>query len=281
MKKINLLVLLFVFLFFSCSKKNMQDAITLQINDEQSSSIIENNEVYLSDKIEISDNENLIQMTYPRINNSIINFSCLAGNYTDKEIDQIKNIKLEECFISNLKDVNKFYNLEKLSILFNDTITDISDLDLLKKIKFFTLQSYKLNFVLMQNFPESLERIYLYCPIKNDIKFTEENRNLKIVSIQYHLPNDSIEIKNISGLENLVNILGFSVLYCPIENPEELLKLKGLSYEIDFTVSRKVTQDKLNEIIKELKINNPDCRRIFGCYYDEIEKIEKEFISPE
>lgn len=281
MKKINLLGLFFVYLFFSCSKKNIQDTTAFQKSDKQSSGTVESKEIYLSDKIEISDNGNLIQITYPRIRKPIINFSCLVNNYTNEEIEQIRNIKLKECRISYFQDIDKFYNLEELSILFNETITDISDLGLLKKIKIFTLQSYKLHFASMGNFPESLERIYLHCPIKNDLNFTESNKNLKIISIQYHLPNDTIEIKNITGLENLENIMGFSVLYCPIENPEELLKLKGLSYEIDFTVSRNVSPEKLNEILTELQINNPNCQRIFGCYYDEIEKIEKAFISPE
>lgn len=269
MKKTILMVLVFIFIFQSCARKE-----GVQNTKEQVDNTLEIEDVYYSDKIRIVDSENLIQSIRPR--KSLIDFSSLAVNYTDDEKEMIKCIKLEYTSMTDLKGVEQFCNLEKLTLLADD-VSNISDLALLKKIKLFSLHSSSLNNVIMENLPESLEGVYIYSPIQNDIVFTEKNKKLKYISFK----DKQSQIKNIFGLENMENILYFSFLYCPLENPEELLKLKGLTYEIDFTVSRNVPLEMLNEIINELKINNPDCHRIFGCYYDEIDKIQNEFISPE
>lgn len=260
------LILLLIFLplllvLLACSKK------------ESTQNKIEK-KPYLCDKIEINAQGEISQTSDLR--KPIIDFPCLSGNYSDAEIALIKSIQLDYVSMPDLKGVDKFYNLENLN-LYGKQITDISDLNLLKRIKFFKLTGENLKNVSMQYMPDSLEGLYLYCPIQNDITFTEKNKNLKYVIFD----DVDLKIRRIEGLENLPDLLCLSLLYCPLENPEELLKLKGLTYEIDFTVSRSIPQSQLDEILKELKINNPDCHRIFGCYFDETEKIENEFISPE
>ena len=259
MKKVVLLIIVFLPLLLACSKK------------ESAKNEIEK-PPYLCDKIEITA-QGEIQESNPK--KPIVDFACLSGNYSDEEIALIKNIELNT-IMSDLKGVDSFYNLENLN-LYGEKIADVSDINLLKQIKFFKLQSLSLTNVSMQSMPGSLEGLYIYCPIQNDITFTEKNKNLKYVICD----NVDIKIRRVEGLENLPDLLCFSFLYCPLENPEELLKLKGLTYEIDFTVSRSVPQKKLDEIINELKLNNPDCYRIFGCYFDETEKLENEFILPE
>ena len=265
-------IVLFLIVFQSCSKKNNTEYKIGQKQNEYSFDI----ESYRCDKLEVNAQGEIFQ-TAVSSRKPVINFSCLEKNYSDEEIAAVKNIDLSNNIrMLNLKGVDKFFNLEKLN-LYGKEIVDISDLYLLKKLKFFTLKSPNLKNVSMQDLPENLEGIYLYCPIQNDITFTEENRNLKYIS----LTDESIKIKKINGFENLKGLLFLNLLYCPLENPEELLKLKGLKYEIDFTVSRDVSKTRLDTILKELKKNNPDCTRVFACYFDETEKIENEFISPE
>ena len=263
-------ILLIIFLpslllvLLACSKKE---------NNQNNQNKIEQ-KIYLCDKIEINAQGEISQTS--NLRKPIIDFPCLSGNYSDAEIALIKSIQLDYVSMSNLKGVDKFYNLENLN-LYGKQITDISDLNLLKRIKFFKLTGENLKNVSMQYMPDSLEGLYLYCPIQNDITFTKKNKNLKYVIFD----DVDLKIRRIEGLENLPDLLCLSLLYCPLENPEELLKLKGLTYEIDFTVSRNVPQKQLDEILKELKLNNPDCHRIFGCYFDETEKLENEFILPE
>jgi len=140
-----------------------------------------------------------------------------------KELRTVKEIRIENQRLSNLKGLEYFTNLEILNLNENQ-IEEIEGLDLLTKLKELNLNHNQIKDIRGLDNLLDLKELYLGMNQIENINGLENLNNLEIISLYGN------KIKKIKGLDNLSNLKSISLSYNELIDAEGLHHLNNLEY---------------------------------------------------